>query len=46
MPYEVRKEECGFAVYNKDSGERKACHDTEEKAESQIRLLHELEHED
>lgn len=43
MPYEVRKEGDKHCVFNKDTGEKKACHDTEEEAERQVRLLHSVE---
>jgi hypothetical protein len=46
MPYEIRTEEGQWCVYNKDSGDKKACHDSEEKAEAQVRLLHSLEKDD
>lgn len=46
MPYEVRKEDDKWCVYNTESGDRKACHDSEESAEAQVRLLHELEKEE
>jgi hypothetical protein len=46
MPYEIRKENDQWCVFNKDSGDKKACHDSEEKAEAQVRLLQELEKED
>jgi len=43
MPYEVRKDGDKYCVHNSDSGERKACHDTEELAERQVKLLHMIE---
>lgn len=46
MPYEVREEDGKYCVYNKDSGDKKACHDDKESAESQVRLLHEIEREE
>lgn len=44
MPYEVRKDGDQWCVYNKDTGDKKACHETEEKADAQVRLLHMIEH--
>lgn len=46
MPYVVKEEDGKFCVYNKDTDDRKACHDTKEAAESQVRLLHEIEREE
>jgi hypothetical protein len=46
MPYELKEEDGKHCVYNKDTGERKACHDDKEMAERQIRLLHSLEKEE
>lgn len=46
MPYEVKKDGDQWCVYNTDTGDKKACHDSEEKAEAQVRLLHELEREE
>lgn len=43
MPYEIRKEGDKFCVYNKDSGDKKACHETQEDADRQVRLLHAVE---
>lgn len=43
MPYEVKPKEGEFCVYNSETGEEKACHDTEEKAKQQVALLHHLE---
>jgi len=48
MPYEIRKVEGteNYEVINKDTGEVKATHeppDAHEKAERQVRLLHEIE---
>jgi hypothetical protein len=44
MPYEIRSEDGKHCIYNKDSGEKKACHDTKEEAERQLRLLEAVEH--
>jgi hypothetical protein len=46
MPYEVRKAESGegFEVVNKDTGDVKAKHATEEDAKKQVKLLEGLEH--
>jgi hypothetical protein len=44
MPYEIRTEGDKHCIYNKDSGEKKACHDTKEDAERQLRLLDAIEH--
>jgi hypothetical protein len=47
MPYEIRKgENDTYDVVNKESGEVKATHqppDAKEKAERQVKLLHEVE---
>ena len=43
MPYEVKKEGDKHCVYNTDTGEKKACHDTEEEATKQVALLHAVE---
>jgi hypothetical protein len=43
MPYEVKEKDGKHCVYNKDTGDEKACHDTRELADNQVRLLHELE---
>ena len=43
MPYKIEKEGNEFQVINTDSGEVKASHDTKEKAEKQVELLHKLE---
>lgn len=46
MPYEVREKEGKYCVYNKDTGDEKACHDTKEEADAQVRLLYSLEKDD
>jgi hypothetical protein len=46
MPYGVRKKGEQYCVYNKDTGEEKACHATEEDAERQRRLLEAIEHDE
>ena len=43
MPYEVSKDGDKWCVYNSDTKEKKACHDTEEDANRQVRLLHAVE---
>ena len=47
MPYEIRKgEDETYDVVNKDTGDIKATHqppDAKEKAERQVKLLHEVE---
>jgi len=44
MPYEIRQEGEKHCVFNSDTGEKKACHDTKEDAERQLRLLEAIEH--
>jgi len=47
MPYEVRKDGDNYQVVNKDTGDIKATHvppDAKEKADTQVKLLHDLEH--
>lgn len=44
MPYEVKAEGSQHCVYNKATGEKKACHSTAEEAARQVRLLHGIEH--
>jgi hypothetical protein len=46
MPYEVRKSGENYEVVNKDSGDVKATHeppDAKEKADAQVKLLHDIE---
>jgi hypothetical protein len=46
MPYDVRKSGENYEVINKDTGDVKATHappDAKEKADSQVKLLHDLE---
>jgi hypothetical protein len=43
MPYGIRKEGDKHCVYNKSTNETKACHDTEEDAKRQRRLLEAIE---
>jgi len=46
MPYEIKQDGDAYLVVNKDTGETKARHeppDAKEKAERQVRLLHEVE---
>jgi hypothetical protein len=44
MPYEVRSEGSQHCVYNKQTGDKKACHATKEEAEKQLHLLEGIEH--
>lgn len=47
MPYEIRQDGDAYLVVNKDTGDVKARHtdpDAKEKAEKQVKLLHDLEH--
>lgn len=44
MPYEVRQKGDEYCVYNTETGDEKACHDSKEEAEKQVRLLRGLEH--
>jgi hypothetical protein len=43
MPYEVREKDGKHCVYNTDTGDEKACHETAEQAENQVKLLHAIE---
>lgn len=46
MPYEIKQDGENWQVVNKDTGEVKATHeppDAKEKAEHQVKLLHEIE---
>jgi len=43
MPYEVRQEGDKYCVFNKDTGDKKACHDSKEEAEKQLHLLEGIE---
>jgi hypothetical protein len=43
MPYVIRKEGDKHCIFNEETDEKKACHDTEEEAERQLRLLHAVE---
>lgn len=43
MPYVVRKEGEKWCVFNEETGDKKACHDTEEEANRQVTLLHAVE---
>lgn len=43
MPYVVRKDGDKWCVFNEETGDKKACHDSEEEANRQIRLLHAVE---
>jgi len=40
MPYELRKEDNKWCVYNKDTGENKGCSDSEEKGIAHMRALY------
>ena len=47
MPYEIEKDGENYLVKNSETGEVKATHeppDAKEKAERQLRLLEEVEH--
>jgi|HubBroStandDraft_2_1064218.scaffolds.fasta_scaffold919340_2 hypothetical protein len=44
MPYEIRQEGDKHCIYNTDTDEKKACHDTEDDAKRQLRLLEAVEH--
>lgn len=46
MPYTIKEEDGQYCVYNSDTDDKKACHETREDAESQVRLLHEIEKEE
>jgi hypothetical protein len=46
MPYEARKSGENYEVVNKDTGDVKATHeppDAKEKADAQVKLLHDIE---
>ena len=43
MPYEIRKEGEKHCIFNKETGDKKDCHDTEEEAKRQLRLLEAVE---
>lgn len=43
MPYEVRKQGDMYCVYNQQTGEKRACHDSMDKAHAQMRLLYGIE---
>ena len=40
MPYDKRKQGEKWIVYNSETGDVKGTHDSEEKANKQMRLLH------
>lgn len=44
MPYVVRQDGEKWCVFNEETGDKKACHDTQQEAERQVKLLHGLEH--
>lgn len=44
MPYVVRQDGDKWCVFNSETDDKKACHDTREEAERQVKLLHGLEH--
>jgi hypothetical protein len=46
MPYSVVPKDGKFCVINTDTQDEKACHDTKEEAEQQVKLLHAIEKED
>jgi len=43
MPYNIRKEGDKWCVYNKDTGDKKGCSDSEEKAKGHMRALYAAE---
>lgn len=43
MPYVVRKNGSQYCVYNKDTGDKKGCHDSRDKANKQMGLLYGIE---
>jgi hypothetical protein len=43
MPYEIREEDGKHCVFNTDTGDKKACHDSREEADNQVKLLHAIE---
>lgn len=43
MPYKIEERNGKYCVINADSGEEKACHETKEDADRQVRLLHAIE---
>jgi hypothetical protein len=44
MPYEIKKQGKNFCVFNKDTGDKKGCSPTKEKAVAHMRLLYFVEH--
>jgi hypothetical protein len=44
VPYEVREENGKYCVFNKETGDKKACHDDKGEAERQVHLLEGIEH--
>jgi hypothetical protein len=44
MPYKIVKKGTKWLVIKKDTGDVKGTHDSEEKANSQMRLLYGIEH--
>lgn len=46
MPYVVRKKGEEWCVYNSSTDDEKACHDSEEAADRQVKLLNAIEHND
>ena len=44
MPYAIRKSGSKWKVVNSETGDVKGTHDSEEKAEKQLRLLNAVKH--
>lgn len=44
MPYKVEERDGKHCVINTETDEQKACHDTREEADRQVKILHGLEH--
>jgi len=46
MPYEIKKTKASkpWCVFNKDTGEKKGCSETEEDAIAHMRALYHAEH--
>jgi len=44
LTYEIREQNGKHCVFNKDTGDKKACHDDKAEAERQIKLLNGIEH--
>jgi len=44
MPYEIRRKDGKWCVYNTDKNENKGCSNTKAKAIAHMRLLYGVEH--